>query len=236
MVRNQIKRLWETSTKNPGMHQIWAWLYNLLGKNHIHLIGSDNCLKRADSLLLNMQIDVIGKNNLIEFGEGCRLSNTLIRIRGDNHRIVLGKQCTYQGGNMWIEDHDCILTIGDNTTVVEAVIGVTEPGSKIEIGPECMFAHGIELRCGDSHSIIDKATGKRINYAKDIKLGKHIWLASDVMILKGVELGDDCVVASRALVTKSFPANSLIGGAPAAVIRENIAWDRRRIYDQKEPK
>jgi len=183
--------------------------------------------------MLNITFDIIGDNNTIQFGEGCELSNTLVRIRGNNHRIVFGKGCAFHGGNIWLEDHDCALTIGDRTTVVEAVIGVTEPGSSITIGEECMFAHGIELRCGDSHSIIDLETGKRINYAKNIRIGRHVWLASAVMVLKGVEFGDDSVVASRALVTKSFPPNSLIGGFPAAVLKEKITWDRSRIDDRK---
>lgn len=233
-MRNQIKNLWHASTRNHRMHIIWAKIYNLLGRNKFQLTGANNTLNLHDTLFLNSQIDLIGNDNHIEFGEGCRITNTLIRIRGDHHRIRLGDHCSYQGGNMWLEDDHCTLEIGANTTVVEAAISVTEPGSRIEIGPDCMLAHGIELRCGDAHSIIDNANGKRINYAKDIKLGRHVWLASDVMILKGVELGNDCVVASRALVTKSFPANTLIAGSPAEVLKENISWNRQRIYDSKE--
>lgn len=39
------------------------------------------------------------------------------------------------------------------------------------------------------------------------------------MVLKGVEIGDYCVIASGSVVTKSVPANCLAGGAPARVIR-----------------
>lgn len=162
------------------------------------------------------------------------MTHKLISIRGDHHPILLGEHCSYQGRDMWLEGDHCTLEIGANTTVVEAAISVTEPGSKIEISPDCLFAHGIELRCGDAHSITDNATGKRINYAKDIKLGRHSWLAWDVMILKGVELGNDRVVANRALVTKSFPANTLIAGSPATILKENVSWNRQYIYDSKE--
>lgn len=216
------------------MHTFWAEIYNLLGRNKFYVSGAYNIIGKRDSIFLSTQIDVIGNDNHIEFGEGCRIAHTLIRVRGNHHHIVLGDHCSYQGGNMWLEDDHCTLEIGAYTTVVEAAISVTEPGSRIEIGPDCMFAHGIELRCGDAHSIIDNATGKRINYAKDIRLGRHVWLASDVMILKGVELGNDCIVASRALVTKSFPANTLIAGSPAKVLKENISWNRQRIYNSKE--
>jgi acetyltransferase-like isoleucine patch superfamily enzyme len=121
--------------------------------------------------------------------------------------------------------------IGAGTTIVKAHFAVTEPGSQIEVGPQCMFAHDIELRCGDSHSIIDLQTGNRINYAQNIRLGQHVWVAAGATILKGVEIGNDCVVASRALVTHSFPANCLIGGVPADLLRQQITWQRERIYE-----
>lgn len=94
-----------------------------------------------------------------------------------------------------------------------------------------MFAYDIDLRTGDSHSIIDAHTQKRINYAQNIEIGNHVWIASHVSILKGVRISDNSVVATRAVVTKSFEdENVLIGGTPAKKIKENINWDRQRIY------
>ncbi len=229
-----FKKQWMLNRSKPGLRRFWARVHNLFAKNRISMIGERNHLEISDTIFLNVQIDVLGSDNIIRFAENCAFSSTLIRVRGDHHTITVGANCSYQGGELWVEDHDCTLRIGEGTTVVEAHIAVTEPGSVIEIGPDCMFAHGIELRCGDSHSIIDLSTGKRINYAKNIRLGKHIWIASDAMILKGVEIGDDCVIASRSLVTKSFDKNTLIGGSPAAVLKENITWDRKRMYDQEK--
>jgi acetyltransferase-like isoleucine patch superfamily enzyme len=94
-----------------------------------------------------------------------------------------------------------------------------------------MFANDIDLRTGDSHSIIDSLSSERINYAQDINIGNHVWVASHVSILKGVHISDNSVVATRAVVTKSFQENNiLIGGMPAKKIKENINWDRQRTY------
>lgn len=229
-MRQWLKRLWDKAKKNPQRRKFISRIYNTISRNVFRISGKGNQINWDNALLTRVNLDVAGNENVIEVGHGCRISNTLIRVRGNGHRITLGENCTYQGGNIWVEDNNCMLIIGTGTTVVEAAIGVTEPGSKIEIGSECMFAHGIEIRSGDSHSIFDKANGERINFARNINIGRHVWLAADVMILKGVEIGDDCVVASRSLVTKSFAANSLIGGTPAALMRENITWDRQRVY------
>lgn len=93
-----------------------------------------------------------------------------------------------------------------------------------------MFAYDIDLRTGDSHSIIDSKTNERINFAQSITIGNHVWVASHVSILKGVHIPDNSVVATRAVVTKSFnECNILIAGIPAQKVREDIDWKRQRI-------
>ena len=133
---------------------------------------------------------------------------------------------------MWIEDNDCEIRIGTRTTFEDVHFSVTEPKSKIIIGEDCMFAYDIDLRTGDSHSIIDSTTMKRINYAKNVEIDNHVWVASHVSILKGVKISPNSVVATRSTVTKIFDKSGvLIGGTPAKVLKENITWDRTTIYE-----
>lgn len=53
-----------------------------------------------------------------------------------------------------------------------------------------------------------------------IEIGKNCWIGSKVTILDGVNIGDNCVIASGAVVNKSFGNNILIGGVPAKVIKD----------------
>jgi maltose O-acetyltransferase len=52
----------------------------------------------------------------------------------------------------------------------------------------------------------------------DINIGSGCWVASGVLIVGGIEIGDNCIIAAGAVVTKSFPAGSVIAGVPAKII------------------
>lgn len=194
--------------------------------------NNNNIIYKKSVIFNNCTFDIIGNNNKIEIDESTIFNNITFYVRGDNNKIEIGKKVRFnRGGSIWIEDYNCEATIGDFSTFEDVHIAVTEPNSKINIGKDCMFAYDIDLRTGDSHSIINSLTNERINYARNINIGNHVWVASHISILKGVHISDNSVVATRAVVTKSFEEeNILIGGMPAKKIKENINWDRQRIY------
>ncbi len=55
--------------------------------------------------------------------------------------------------------------------------------------------------------------------AAPIALGRNVWLGANVTIIGGVTVGENAVVAAGSVVTKDVPADTLVGGAPARVIR-----------------
>ena len=192
--------------------------------------GNSNVI-RNKGILTNCVYDIEGNNNLVEIMPGAVLSNMRIFMRGDNHILRIGERCHLKGGDFYFEDNDCKVEIGKNTTVESAHFAVTEPGKSITIGEDCMFSTNIEFRTGDSHSIIDNTTKMRINYAKDIHVRNHVWIGANAIILKGVTLGNDCIVGTGSLVTTDVPDNCVAAGIPSKVIKENINWLKKRIYD-----
>jgi acetyltransferase-like isoleucine patch superfamily enzyme len=192
--------------------------------------GTGNLFQAEGARLSNVELDIVGDRNRITIGEGCIFYNLKFHIRGSNHVIEIGKNCRFtRSGLIWLEDDGCTLTIGQGTTMVDATLAVTESGSRIAIGEECMFANDIDVRCGDSHAILDAASGKRINYAEDVTIGRHVWIAAHTVILKGVTIGENSVIASGAIVTRSCDPGSILAGNPAKVIRSGISWQRERI-------
>lgn len=53
-----------------------------------------------------------------------------------------------------------------------------------------------------------------------IRIGKNVWIAGQTAVLKGVTIGDNSVVAYRAVVTTDVPPNVVVGGNPARIIKK----------------
>lgn len=189
--------------------------------------GINNCISNH-GYIKNVLIDIQGNNNEIIIEKYSCLKETKIIIQGSNHKLIIGEHCTFSG-ELWFEDEYCEIQIGDNTTIEQAHVAVTERYSKIIIGNDCMLSNEIQIRTGDSHSIIDNISGKRINTAKDVVLKNHVWVGSRAIILKGVTIGDNSIIGTSTVVTKDVQANTIVAGNPAKQIKSDVNWLRQRI-------
>ena len=55
-----------------------------------------------------------------------------------------------------------------------------------------------------------------------IIIGENVWIGSHVRICKGVTIGDNSVVAANSVVTKDVPANCIVAGNPAKIVKTEI--------------
>lgn len=111
------------------------------------------------------------------------------------------------------------LEIGDNTWIGSQVL--LAPASKITIGKNCDIAPRVYIGNG-THEIspdADRIAGKDV--ALDVSIGDGCWLCANSSILPGVCIGNKCVVAAGAVVTKSFSEDKvLIAGIPAEIKKQ----------------
>jgi acetyltransferase-like isoleucine patch superfamily enzyme len=191
--------------------------------------GQGNVFMAEGAKLSGVQVDIIGDNNSISIAPDCVLANVYFRLRGSGHQIEFGEKCRIsRGAVLWFEDRAGVLRVGSGTTMVEVHIAVTE-NSKVLIGEDCMFANDIDIRTGDSHSVIDTQTGERLNFPGDVVINRHVWIAPHTVILKGVTIGENSIVATGAVVTKSCEAGVIMGGNPAKAIKSGVSWKRERL-------
>jgi maltose O-acetyltransferase len=115
--------------------------------------------------------------------------------------------CSY-GRNIHLGDHtylNFLCTIFDNNEV--------RIGHHVMIGPSVGIytaAHPVEAE--------PRIQGWEV--AKPILIEDHVWLGGGAILLPGVSIGRNAVVGAGAVVTRSVPANTLVAGNPARVIRE----------------
>lgn len=83
----------------------------------------------------------------------------------------------------------------------------------------------------DSVDVVDPTAGGRQSFrsvAGDLAtIGNDVWLGANVVVLRGVTIGDGCIIAANAVVTKDIPPYSIAGGIPAKVIRPRLPDELR---------
>lgn len=131
---------------------------------------------------------------------------------GRGGRIRATATLTELGAGVTIGDH---VGLGDGFYL--GAFGGIEIGSGTIVG-ERLTVHS------DNHDFDDptRSIREQGTTALPVRIGARCWMGSNVAVLGGVEIGPDCVVGAGAVITKSFPAGSVIAGNPARLLRSRF--------------
>lgn len=125
--------------------------------------------------------------------------------------IRVGANATLIIGNNFAANKECSIICDGN----------------MKIGNDVLLGWKVNIRDADGHSVYDNITKIKNPIQKNVTIGNHVWIASYVDILKGVEIKDNSVIAYRSCVLSKFhKSNCIIGGYPAKILRENINWEK----------
>lgn len=117
----------------------------------------------------------------------------------------------------------------------------------IEIGDFTAISNNVIISDNNSHSVnpydrLIKTQTKHLSEERSWKysdhspiiIGKNCWIGENVRICKGVTIGDNAVVAADSVVTKSVPANSIVAGNPAKVVKTDIDKTTKRFFKDED--
>jgi acetyltransferase-like isoleucine patch superfamily enzyme len=208
-------------------------IFNYLPFNNKFLIDRENTLSINGNFLKKTKIIIHGKNNRILFHSDGRnfLNKCIVRVYGDNNNILInGERNSFNNVEIWVEDNNNNMMFGNRNVISgKTHIALTE-GTNVIFKDDCLLSSEIIFRTGDSHSILSDETGKRINNALSITVGNRVWIGNRVIVLKGVEIPSDCVVATGSIVVKKIDETHVIlAGNPAKIVKHNISWIKERI-------
>jgi len=208
---------------------IQASLSRIFGKNSING-ARGNKLVFNGALMNHCRIQIAGTGNTIIFGGGNTLFNSRIIINGSSNTILIGADNLLKEVTLWMEDEAGMICIGDNNKFCGKIQIASVEGQTVKIGNGNLFSSDIHITTTDSHSILDRTTGRRINPSLPVTIGDHNWIGTRATILKGAVLTRDIIVGANSVVTKSpGKTNCILGGNPAGIIKENTTWDIHRL-------
>lgn len=184
--------------------------------------GDDNVVINKSMLGSKFTLLINGSRNKVEIGEDCLLTNTCIVISGNDNHLIIEDTARFMGPCKINLQGNSIVKFGMNCGI--RGVELCAKDGKIEIGELTMTSYGIVIRNHDSHRVFD-SEGNITNTARDVKIGKHVWICQNSSILKGCVIGDESIVAFGTVATKGCPSNSIIAGNPSKIVKQGITWD-----------
>jgi acetyltransferase-like isoleucine patch superfamily enzyme len=163
--------------------------------------------------------------------------------------LFLGRGLELEIGRRGTIDFGRFVWVGDGTKI-RCHEGRVEIGQKTVMGQECTISAYQRVRIGEQcviadramfidfdHGVVEVERPIRLQgiYKRDVVVGSNVWIGYGACILRGVRVGDNAIVGTNSVVTKDVPANAIVGGIPARVIRMREAPEKLRWPDPVEP-
>jgi acetyltransferase-like isoleucine patch superfamily enzyme len=163
--------------------------------------------------------------------------------------VFLGKRLQLQIGRRGVVRFGRFVWVGDGTKI-RCHEGEVIIGRKTVLGQECTISAYQHVRIGEQCVIADRAMFIDFDhgmaeverpirvqgiYKRDVDIGSNVWIGYGACILRGVKVGDNAVIGTNSVVTRDVPANAVVGGIPAQIIRMREAPKALRWPDPLEP-
>ncbi|MEZ0481204.1 maltose acetyltransferase domain-containing protein [Planococcus sp. SSTMD024] len=171
-------------------------------------------LYRADDPLLVRErvnakrlLRLFNKSMETDSQERKRFMSQLLGSNGDHLYIEPNFRCDYgyniHVGHNFFANFDCVfLDVCD-----------------IRIGDNCLVGPGVHIYTA-THPLDIEQRLAGYEYGKGVRIGHNVWIGGRAVINPGVTIGDNAVIASGSVVIKDVPANTVVGGNPAEVIKQ----------------
>jgi acetyltransferase-like isoleucine patch superfamily enzyme len=139
--------------------------------------------------------------------------------------------------------------IGDGSKI-RCHEGEVEIGAKTVLGQECTISAYRRVRIGEQcviadramfidfdHGVVEVDRPIRVQgiYMRDVEVGSNVWIGYGACILRGVRVGDNAIVGTNSVVTRDVPANAVVAGIPARIIRMRETPGELRWPEPVEP-
>jgi acetyltransferase-like isoleucine patch superfamily enzyme len=168
-------------------------------------------------------IRLLRKRYLTPYGRRLRLDG--LAFIGPGVTLEIGRKAQLELGRWSWLGHGCKIRVHEGRVSIGAktVLGqecTISAYQRVSIGRECVIADRVMLIDFD-HGTVEVERPVRLQgiYKRDVEIGHNVWIGYGACILRGVTVGDNAVIGTMAVVTRDVPANAVVAGIPARVIR-----------------
>ena len=142
-------------------------------------------LEKLNTFVQILKYKIIYRNR-IKFGRNINIRGKLYVRIAQNAKIIIGNNCFF--------NNNCSINCK----------------SEIIIGSDCLFGENVKFYDHD-HIFNHKGLIRNNGYnTGKIKIGNNVWLCSDVIILRGSTIGDNCVIGAKEIIKKSVNSNCIV--------------------------
>src|SRR4051794_40741138 len=182
----------------------------------------------------------------VVFGDGfyCESAQVFRHLKSKTPgSVVFGDHVSVYGGCSFSIGVNGRCSVGNFTLLNGALVMAEE---RIEIGSHCLISWNVGIADSDFHPL---ASAQRIIDARalapyftnrpprpeirsaPVVISDNVWIGMNAVILKGVTIGENSVVAAGAVVTKSVPPNTVVAGKPAGAGKK-LWWEEQKPQTQ----
>lgn len=202
--------------------------YNFFSKNIVREKGKYLIPYRGTVLDLSKKARIYIKGKNLEL-----CINKLKGSKSEMHLRMNGNAKWYVNNGAQIF-YNTVIEVKDNA-ILNSKFFSTNGGTviicakEINIGEDVMLGRNIIVYDSDHHQVFNKEM-KQSNQAEAVNIEDHVWLTSNITVLKGVTIGRNSLVTAQTLIRKDFPEDSIIaGGATGKVVAQCNGWSRKGI-------
>ena len=179
----------------------------------------------ANGMLRPAYMLLLARLVMLKLRFGSRLQTDGVCFICPRVKLEIGRGAVLRVGRWaWI-GHGCKIRVHEGEVEIGAktVMGqecTISAFQHVSIGRECILADRVMLIDFDhGASEVERPIRLQGIYKRDVRVGHNVWMGYGACVLRGVEIGDNAIVGTSAVVTRSVPDNAVVGGVPASIIR-----------------
>lgn len=182
----------------------------------------------GDPEIINSTISFKGTNNVLYCEGNVKLIGANFSFEGNNSLVYLSSAQHSQYSFNLIIYNDSTFFIGRENNMSSPININIQENQNVIIGAGGSISSGVNIRTADIHPIYDNQSKKRINFAKSVFIGDHVWIGHLAYISRGVKIGSGAIVENYSFIphNSKIYSNSLVVGNPAKIEKTNVFYTK----------